>query len=83
MTHLLVHKVHKVEPSVLKVHKVKYSPVSWISLSTGYRRVGFWASVSDFGVFIKLFSCLCHFVGVGEEKVYFCRVDLKMKEDEN
>ena len=30
LTHLLVHKVHKVEPSVLKVHKVKYHTIYWL-----------------------------------------------------
>ena len=31
-THLLAHKVHKVEPSVLKIHKVKYYIIYWLSI---------------------------------------------------
>lgn len=41
------------------------------------------ASVSDFGVFIKLFGCLCHFIVDERWGRYFCIVDLKMKDDEN
>lgn len=45
--------------------------VSWIII--------FKASVSDFGVFIQLFGCLCHFVGAVERGIYLCIVDLKNK----
>ena len=34
LIHLLVHKVHKVEPSVLKVHKVKYHTSCWLPIQS-------------------------------------------------
>ena len=39
--------------------------------------------VSNFGVFIKLFGCLCHWVDDKRRGGYFCIVNLKIENDEN